>query len=96
MAIRVRCKCGKLFLAKDSFVGKRAKCPGCKQKVTVPDPRKQYAKQVVLDQMVQNAASNPSLSSIVTKVGDDLDTIGSQISQLQSELAEVRKLLDTA
>lgn len=94
MNIHVKCKCGKLFSATESMIGKRVKCPSCKQKVTVPDPRKVFANQVVHDQM-QQPASGP-LSSVVNQVGKELDQLGEQISKLQGELAEVRKLLNSA
>lgn len=35
MAIVVKCECGKKFKAKDSLAGKRVRCPGCRQPVTV-------------------------------------------------------------
>lgn len=35
MAIIVQCSCGKKFKAKDSLAGKRVRCPGCKNPVTV-------------------------------------------------------------
>jgi hypothetical protein len=95
MNIHVKCKCGKLFSATESMIGKRVKCPSCKQKVTVPDPRKVFANQVVHDQMQQTPASGP-LSSVVNQVGKELDQLGEQISKLQGELAEVRKLLNSA
>ena len=65
---------------------------------TVPDPRKVFANQVVHDQMQRNAdapASGP-LTSVVNQVGKELDQLGEQISKLQGELAEVRKLLNSA
>ncbi len=98
MNIHVKCKCGKLFSATESMIGKRVKCPSCKQKVTVPDPRKVFANQVVHDQMQRNAevATNGPLSSVVNQVGKELDQLGEQISKLQGELAEVRKLLNSA
>ncbi|MCB9855128.1 MAG: hypothetical protein H6818_05520 [Phycisphaerales bacterium] len=35
MAIIVQCSCGKKFKAKDSLAGKRVRCPGCQNPVTV-------------------------------------------------------------
>ncbi|MCA9255257.1 MAG: hypothetical protein KDA33_06445, partial [Phycisphaerales bacterium] len=35
MAIIVQCNCGKKFKAKDSLSGKRVRCPGCRNPVTV-------------------------------------------------------------
>lgn len=35
MAIIVHCNCGKKFKAKDSLAGKRVRCPGCQNPVTV-------------------------------------------------------------
>lgn len=97
MAIRIKCKCGKWFLAKEGMVGKRAKCPVCKQKVTVPDPRKAFANNVVDDQMRQNAEpTRGPLSAVVNQVGRELDQLGVEINKLQSELAEVRRRINTA
>src|SRR5690349_15534846 len=36
MPILVACKCGKKLRVKDELAGKRVKCPGCAQVVTVP------------------------------------------------------------
>lgn len=36
MSISVTCSCGKRFKAKDEWAGKRCRCPGCQQPVTVP------------------------------------------------------------
>ncbi len=38
MAIQVICGCGRAFTVKDEFAGRRGKCPGCGQGVTVPRP----------------------------------------------------------
>lgn len=96
MTIHVRCKCSKLFSATESMIGKRVKCPSCKQKVTVPDPRKAFANHVVSDQIQRNAEQSMvgSLSSVVSQVGKDLEEIGQQLSKIQGELAEVRRMLN--
>ena len=36
MAIAFSCSCGRKINAKDEHAGKRVKCPGCQQPVTVP------------------------------------------------------------
>ena len=36
MAIKVKCKCGKAFGAPDNYGGKRVKCPGCGDPLTIP------------------------------------------------------------
>ncbi|MDQ3439775.1 MAG: hypothetical protein M3478_05440, partial [Planctomycetota bacterium] len=36
MAIAFNCTCGRKINAKDEHAGKRVKCPGCRQAVTVP------------------------------------------------------------
>jgi uncharacterized protein (AIM24 family) len=36
MPIRVTCSCGKTLQAKDEHAGKRLKCPGCEETITVP------------------------------------------------------------
>ena len=38
MAIAFSCSCGRKINAKDEHAGKRVKCPGCQQPVTVPRP----------------------------------------------------------
>ncbi len=38
MPIKVTCSCGKTLTAPDAAAGKRAKCPGCGQVITVPAP----------------------------------------------------------
>ncbi len=38
MPISVTCPCGKKLTAPDTLAGKRAKCPGCKEFVNVPEP----------------------------------------------------------
>jgi predicted RNA-binding Zn-ribbon protein involved in translation (DUF1610 family) len=38
MPIQVTCSCGKTLTAPDAAAGKRAKCPGCGQVITVPAP----------------------------------------------------------
>lgn len=38
MPIQVTCGCGRAFTVKDEFAGRRGKCPGCGQGVTVPRP----------------------------------------------------------
>lgn len=37
MPIPVSCPCGKKLNAPDNMAGKRAKCPGCKQSLSIPD-----------------------------------------------------------
>ena len=40
MSIITKCgSCNKKFKAKDSMAGKRVKCPGCSQPITVPNPK---------------------------------------------------------
>jgi hypothetical protein len=36
MSILIACNCGKRFKAADQFAGKRTKCPGCGQTLTIP------------------------------------------------------------
>src|SRR5258708_3635722 len=36
MPIVVACQCGKRFKAGDQFAGKRTRCPGCGQPLTIP------------------------------------------------------------
>jgi hypothetical protein len=36
MPVKVRCQCGKQLLVKDEAVGKRIKCPACKETLQVP------------------------------------------------------------
>ncbi len=36
MAIKVKCKCGKAFGAPDNYGGKRVKCPGCGDPISIP------------------------------------------------------------
>jgi WD40 repeat protein len=36
MPIRAKCQCGKAYLFKDAFAGRRAKCPACGQVVQIP------------------------------------------------------------
>ena len=38
MPIKVTCSCGKTLTAPDAAAGKRAKCPGCGQVITIPAP----------------------------------------------------------
>jgi hypothetical protein len=38
MAISFSCACGRKINAKDEHAGKRVKCPGCQQPITVPSP----------------------------------------------------------
>jgi hypothetical protein len=40
MPITVACQCGKRFKAADQHAGKRTKCPGCGQPLTIPLPPK--------------------------------------------------------
>ncbi len=39
MPIPVGCQCGKRFQAKDELAGKRVKCPGCGNVLTIPEPQ---------------------------------------------------------
>lgn len=39
MPIKVSCQCGKRLSVKDEYAGKRVKCPGCGQPLSVPRPR---------------------------------------------------------
>ena len=39
MSIPVGCQCGKRFQAKDEIAGKRVKCPGCGNVLTIPQPQ---------------------------------------------------------
>lgn len=41
MPIKVACKCGKKFAAKDELAGKAVKCPGCGQPLKIPSPQQQ-------------------------------------------------------
>lgn len=43
MPIRVACKCGQQFAAKDELAGKLAKCPKCGQALQIPQPPKTAA-----------------------------------------------------
>ena len=95
MSVYVKCSCGRMFLASDALIGKRAKCPICKQYVQVPDPRKQFANQVVSDQMQRNSSDRSTLQSLVHQVGRDLEDLGAQINKLQDELAEFRRTLNS-
>lgn len=36
MPIKVKCACGKVLNAPDKLAGKKAKCPGCQQVITIP------------------------------------------------------------
>ena len=38
MAIEFSCECGKQIRVADQFAGRRAKCPGCGQPITIPQP----------------------------------------------------------
>lgn len=38
MAIKVKCKCGKAFGVPEQHAGKRVKCPGCGQPISIPKP----------------------------------------------------------
>jgi hypothetical protein len=38
MSIMVACQCGKRFKAADQHAGKKARCPGCGQALTIPAP----------------------------------------------------------
>ena len=38
MAINIKCKCGKMFKAKDEHAGKRFPCPQCGTTLQVPRP----------------------------------------------------------
>jgi hypothetical protein len=38
MAINITCECGKQFLAKDEYAGKRAVCPSCRRELVLPLP----------------------------------------------------------
>jgi len=37
VAITIRCQCGKSLVVKEELVGKRARCPHCKEILTIPD-----------------------------------------------------------
>jgi len=37
MPIQVSCNCGKTFAVKDEFAGRKAKCPGCGNVLTIPN-----------------------------------------------------------
>jgi len=64
MPIKVTCKCGQSFAAKDQLAGKAVKCPNCAQPIRIPKPKQ------------KPAAGQPSAAPASGGIGDLLDEVG--------------------
>lgn len=47
MAVAVTCACGKALRVKDELAGRRVRCPGCGNTLTVPAPQNTGAEEIV-------------------------------------------------
>ena len=64
MPIKVTCKCGKSFAAKEQLAGKAVKCPNCSQPIRIPQPKQ------------KPAAGRPPAAPAPGGIGDLLDEVG--------------------
>ena len=69
MPISLSCQCGKALRVKDEFAGKKVRCPGCKEVMSIPLPEPEAspddeALNMLLadDQAPATAAPKPALS----------------------------------
>jgi hypothetical protein len=61
MPITVNCACGESMRVKEEWAGRRARCPMCKQPLTVPDPAKRPAEEdeEVIDAVAAEEEADP-------------------------------------
>ena len=64
MPIKVTCKCGQSFAAKEQLAGKAVKCPNCAQPIRIPAPKQ------------KPTAGQPSAAPASGGIGDLLDEVG--------------------
>jgi hypothetical protein len=63
MPIKVTCKCGQTFAAKDELAGKVVKCPKCKQPLKIGSPAAKRAAQPPVE------VANPGISDLLDEIG---------------------------
>ena len=74
MTIKIACPgCGKVINAKDRYAGKKAKCPGCKTPVLIPDPEGLPTLEPIEEESVAPSGASPYQQLFAAAKADRLD-----------------------
>lgn len=73
MPITVNCACGQSMRVKEEWAGRRARCPMCKQPLTVPDPSKRPDEEVIDAVAAEEPADPPATRRKARPEGDPDD-----------------------